>query len=195
MYLYLTMVELEFHAHNPWRTLRSEEVYESPWIKLTNHDVINPGGGSGTYSVVHFKNLALGVIALDENYNTWLVGQYRYPLNQYTWEIPEGGGDRNIDPLVSIQRELKEETGITANKWTHILDMHLSNSATDEFCKLYVAQDLQFGASHPEEDEDLRVIKIPFDELYQLVNNGTLTDSLTVAAVLKVKLLMLEGKL
>jgi hypothetical protein len=73
--------------------------------------------------------------------------------------------------------------------------MHLSNSATDEFCKLYVAQDLQFGASHPEEDEDLRVIKIPFDELYQLVNNGTLTDSLTVAAVLKVKLLMLEGKL
>jgi len=195
MYLYLTMVELEFHAHNPWRTLRSEEVYESPWIKLTNHDVINPGGGSGTYSVVHFKNLALGVIALDENYNTWLVGQYRYPLNQYTWEIPEGGGDRNIDPLVSIQRELKEETGITANKWTHILDMHLSNSATDEFCKLYVAQDLQLGASHPEEDEDLRVIKIPFDELYQLVNNGTLTDSLTVAAVLKVKLLMLEGKL
>lgn len=195
MYLSLTMAELEFPSHNPWQTLHSEEVYESPWIKLTKHDVINPGGGNGTYSVVHFKNLALGVIALDEDHNTWLVGQYRYPLNQYTWEIPEGGGDRNIDPLISIQRELKEETGITATTWTHILDMHLSNSATDEFCKLYVAQDLQFGAAHPEEDEDLRVIKIPFDELYQLVNKGILTDSLTVAAVLKVKLLLLEGKL
>jgi 8-oxo-dGTP pyrophosphatase MutT (NUDIX family) len=180
---------------NPWKTLKSEKVYDSPWIGLTKHDVTNPSGKPGTYSVIHFKNLAIGILPLDENYNTWIVGQYRYPINQYSWEIPEGGGDRAVDPLDSAKRELHEETGISAQKWTKIQELHLSNSASDEFCILYIAQDLTFGESEPEEDEQLEVRKIHFDELYKMVEAGEITDSLTVTIVLKTKLLMLSGKL
>ena len=139
--------------------------------------------------------MALGILPLDKDFNTWIVGQYRYPIKQYTWEIPEGGGKWDIAPLDSAKRELLEETGITANKWTKIQEMHLSNSASDEFCILYIAQDLSFGESEPEDDEQLEVRKLHFDELYKMVEVGKITDSLTVAIVLKTKLLILEGKL
>ena len=180
---------------NPWTTLTSEKVYDSPWIGLTKHDVLNPNGNPGTYSVVHFKNIAIGVLPLDKDHNTWIVGQYRYPIEQYSWEIPEGGGKRDVDPLDSAKRELLEETGITANKWTKIQEMYLSNSASDEFCILYIAQDLSFGESEPEDDEQLEVRKLHFDELYKMVVDGEITDSLTVTIVLKTKLLMFENKI
>lgn len=180
---------------NPWTTLTSDEVYDSPWISLTKHDVLNPNGNPGTYSVVHFKNIAIGILPLDKDYNTYIVGQYRYPLKQYSWEIPEGGGKIGVPVLDSAKRELHEETGITAGKWTQIQEIHLSNSATDEFGVLYVAQDLSFGESEPEDDEKLEVRKLHFDELYKMVENGEVTDGLSVTAVLKAKLLMLEGKL
>ncbi|MES2286336.1 MAG: NUDIX hydrolase [Bacteroidota bacterium] len=180
---------------NPWTTLTSEKIYDSPWIGLTKHDVLNPNGNPGTYSVVHFKNLAIGILPLDNDYNTWIVGQYRYPINQYSWEIPEGGGDHNVPALDSAKRELLEETGITANKWTKIQEVHMSNSASDEFGILYIAQDLSFGESEPEDDEQLVVRKIHFNELYKMVESGEITDSLTVITVLKAKLLMLEGKI
>lgn len=180
---------------NPWKTLSSEKVYDSPWIGLTKHDVLNPNGNPGTYSVVHFKNMAIGVLPLDQDLNTWIVGQFRYPINKYSWEIPEGGGKWDVDPLDSAKRELHEETGIHAKKWTKIQEMHLSNSASDEFCILYIAQDLTFGESEPEDDEQLEVRKLHFNELYAMVEKGEITDSLTVAAVLKAKLMMLEGKL
>lgn len=180
---------------NPWTTLTSEQVYDSPWISLTKHDVLNPHGNPGTYSVVHFKNMAIGILPLDEHYNTWIVGQYRYPINQYTWEIPEGGGQLDVSPLESAKRELLEETGITAQKWTKVQEMYLSNSASDEFCVLYIAQDLSFGESEPEDVEELAIRKLPFEELYKMVENGEITDSLTVTVVLKTKLMMLEGKI
>ena len=180
---------------NPWITLKSEQIFESPWIGLTYHDVLNPGGNPGTYSVVHFKNLAIGILPLDKDYNTWIVGQYRYPINQYSWEIPEGGGNLDVAPIVSAKRELLEETGITANKWTEIQTMHLSNSASDEFCFLYIAQDLSFGEAEPDDNEQLEMRKLHFDELYKMVESGEITDSLTVTTVLKTKILMLEGKI
>jgi len=180
---------------NPWTLLNKKEVYESPWISVSHHDVLNPAGNPGTYSVVHFKNLAIGVLPLDENNYTWIVGQYRYPFNMFTWEIPEGGGQLAIDPLESAKRELEEECGIIANKFTFIQHMQLSNSATDEKAYLYIAQGLTFTKSQPGEDEELHVKKIHFDELYELVLSGKVTDSLTVVTVLKAKLLMLEGKL
>lgn len=180
---------------NPWTTLKSEKIYDSPWIGLTKHDVLNPNGNPGTYSVVHFKNIALGVLPLDEQYNTWIVGQYRYPIEQYSWEIPEGGGNRDVEPLESAKRELLEETGITAKKWEKVQEMYLSNSASDEFCILYIAQDLSFGEAQPEDNERLEVRKLHFNELYQMVESGEVTDSLTVAIVLKAKIMMLEGKL
>ncbi len=191
----LTKKEYCKESENPWTTLKSEQIYDSPWIGLTKHDVLNPSGNPGTYSVIHFKNLAIGILPLDKDYNTWIVGQYRYPVNLYSWEIPEGGGKRDVAPLVSAKRELLEETGITANKWTKIQEMYLSNSASDEYCILYIAQELGFGEAQPEEDEQLEVRKLHFDELYKMVESGEITDSLTVAIVLKTKLLIIEGRI
>jgi ADP-ribose pyrophosphatase len=178
---------------NPWTTLKTECVYESPWVKVDKHDVLNPSGNPGEYSVIHFKNIALGILALDEDYNTWIVGQYRYALNQFSWEIPEGGGKLDVAPLESAKRELLEETGIQAQDWLMIQQMHLSNSVSDERAIIYLARNLSFGASQPEETEELHVKKLPFEELYQMVLKGEITDSMSVAGVLKTKLLMLEG--
>jgi 8-oxo-dGTP pyrophosphatase MutT (NUDIX family) len=181
------------NTNNPWKTLDKKKVYESPWISLEHHEVLNPAGNAGTYSVVHFKKLAIGILPLDEDYNTWIVGQYRYPMQCYTWEIPEGGGDRSVDPLESAQRELLEECGIMANDWKLIQQLQLSNSATDEVAYLYVAKGLSFTQSQPEETEQLTIRKIHFNELYAMVESGEITDSLTVATVLKAKLYILKG--
>ena len=181
--------------HNPWTILNEKEVYENPWIKLTEFDVLNPSGGKGLYGKVHFKNNAIGIIALDENLNTYLVGQYRFPLNKYSWEIPEGGGPLGIDLLESAKRELKEETGLVAAEWTKLLDLHLSNSVTDEFGCIFLARQLKQEEAMPEETEQLVVKKVPFEEAYAMVEQGKITDSLAVTAILKVKILLLEGKL
>lgn len=188
-------MHLPYKNENPWKITKTEEIYDTPWIKLVRHEVIHPSGNPGVYSVTHFKNLAIGVLPLDDENNTWLVGQYRFPLDKYSWEIPEGGGALDTSPVESAMRELKEETGITAKEFTEIQRMHLSNSATDELAILYIAKGLSFGEAQPEESEELNCIKIPFEEVYQKVLIGEITDSLTVAAVLKVKLLMLEGKI
>ncbi|WP_276345813.1 NUDIX hydrolase [Daejeonella sp. JGW-45] len=174
---------------NPWKTLSEKKIYENPWISLTESQVINPGGGTGIYGKVHFKNLAIGVVVLDEEYNTWLVGQYRYVPDQYSWEIPEGGGKLETDPLDSAKRELLEETGISAASWVEIQRMHLSNSVSDELAIIYLAQNLSFGDSDPEETEELSILKLPFKNAYKMVIDGEITDSMSVAAILKVKLL------
>lgn len=175
---------------NPWVTESTELVYDNPWIAVTNHQVIQPGGGKGIYGVVHFKNTAVGVVPLDEDNNVWLVGQYRYPHNAYSWEIPEGGGELGEDSIEAAKRELLEETGIIAQHWEKILEMDLSNSATDEKAVIYLARVLEFTAANPEDCEDLLIRKIPFEELYRRVLNGEIRDSLTVAATLRVKLLL-----
>ncbi|TDG35330.1 NUDIX hydrolase [Pedobacter changchengzhani] len=180
---------------NPWQTLNSDVRYDNNWINLTEHQVINPSGGNGIYGVVHFKNIAIGILPLDRDYNTWLVGQYRYPLNAYSWEIPEGGGVLGIDPLESARRELLEETGLSAKKWTEIQRMHLSNSVSDEFAIMYVATDLIEGIAMPEETEQLIVKKLPFNDAYAMVMNGVITDSMSVACILKAKIMMLNGSL
>lgn len=178
---------------NPWQTLSSDEKYNNNWIKVTEHQVINPSGGKGIYSEVHFKNIAIGVLPLDEEHNTWLVGQYRFPLKAYSWEIPEGGGPLGSDPELSAKRELVEETGLVANKLTEIQRMHLSNSVSDELAIIYLAQDLTQGDAEPEETEELQVIKVPFAKAYQMVMDGEITDSMSVAAILKVQLLLQKG--
>ena len=178
---------------NPWQTLTSEQKYENSWIKVTEHQVINPAGGRGIYGEVHFKNLAIGIIPLDEDQNTWLVGQYRYPLKAYSWEIPEGGGPLNEDPEYSARRELAEETGLTPGKLKEIQRMHLSNSVSDELAIIYLALDLTEGTSAPEETEDLQLIKVPFTKAYEMVMNGEITDSMSVAAILKVHIMLAKG--
>ncbi|HEY4194405.1 MAG TPA: NUDIX hydrolase [Mucilaginibacter sp.] len=180
---------------NPWQITSEKVVYDNPWIGLTEYQVINPSGNPGIYGKVRFKNFAIGVVPLDAEMNTYLVGQYRLVLDQYSWEIPEGGGSLAADPLESAKRELLEETGLKASRWTEIQRMHLSNSVTDELSIIYLAQDLQQFESEPEDTEQLVIKKVHFDEVYHMVCNGEITDSVTVAAVLKIKLMQLEGQL
>lgn len=180
---------------NPWKVLSTKTVHENPWIKVSSSEVLTHAGTKGEYSVVHFKNLAIGIIPLDEHYNTWIVGQYRFPLNKYSWEIPEGGGNPDVPALESAQRELLEETGITAQKWELIMEINTSNSATDEVAYIFVAKELNFGEAQPEETEQLQIKKIPFKELFQMVMNNEITDSLTVAGVMKLHYLIESGKI
>ena len=180
---------------NPWVTVESHKIYENNWIGLTEHQVINPSGGPGIYGEVHFKNLAIGILPLDENRNTWLVGQYRFPLKAYSWEIPEGGGPLGLPPLDSAKRELLEETGLTASHWTELQRMHLSNSVSNELAIIYIATGLTMGIAAPEETEELVLRKVPFDEAYAMVMDGRITDSMSVAAILKTSILIQEGKL
>jgi len=178
--------------NNPWKILSSEQLYENPWISLTEYQVINPGGGKGIYGKVHFKNRAVGIIPIDDEGNIYLVGQFRFVLDAYSWEIPEGGAPFSEDLLTSAKRELKEETGIEAGQWRKLLDIHLSNSVSDEVSTVYLATGLTFTDAAPEETEEIQVKKLPFEEAYQMVLNGEITDSLSIAGILRTKLLLQE---
>jgi 8-oxo-dGTP pyrophosphatase MutT (NUDIX family) len=180
---------------NPWVIEGEKQVYENPWITLTEYDVLNPAGNKGIYGKVHFKNMAVGIIVLDENLDTWLVGQYRFPLNAYSWEIPEGGCPVGEDPLEGAKRELLEETGLVASHWQVLFQMHLSNSVSDELAIIYLARGLTQQAAEPEETEQLLLKKIAFSEAYRMVEEGAITDSMSVATIIKIKLLLAEGKL
>ncbi|MBC6427079.1 MAG: NUDIX hydrolase [Ekhidna sp.] len=173
---------LELHE-NSWITHATREIYDNPWIRLTEHDVTNPGGGKSLYGKVHFKAFAIGIIPMDENNNTWLVGQHRYPLNEYSWEIPMGGGALDLPRLDSAKRELKEETGLSAAYWIELCKIHLSNSVSDEVGYAYLAQDLIQGETEFEETEKLDIRKISFQEVLKMTEKGEITDSLSVAAI------------
>ena len=179
----------------PWKRRSVSERYDNPWIRVEHHEVLTPRGNPGVYGVVHFKNLAIGVIPLDAQQNTWVVGQYRYPHRAYSWEIPEGGGPVGEDPLLSAQRELAEEVGLSARRWDLILEMELSNSVTDERCLIYLARDLEPCSAQPDETEELVVKRISFEELHEGVMTGQFTDSITVAGVLKLKRLLERGEI
>jgi 8-oxo-dGTP pyrophosphatase MutT (NUDIX family) len=172
-------------TQNPWKTVSSRPIYDNPWISVREDQVINPKGGNGIYGVVTFKNIAIGIIPVDDEGYTYLVGQYRYTLNEYSWEIPEGGGPIGIDPLDSAKRELKEETGFTADKWTNICTIHTSNSVTSEVGYLYLAQGLKDGESEPEDTEELQVKRVHLRDAVEMVMNNEITDSLSIAGILK----------
>jgi len=170
---------------NPWTTLTKKEIYDNPWIRVEEHQVINPGGGKNIYGKVSFKNYALGIIPIDEENNTWLVGQYRYTLNEYSWEIPMGGGPLSHNIVTEAKRELLEETGLEAEKYTRILKIHTSNSVTDEVGFIFLAEGLNQKDSNPEETEvDLKVKKIPIIEALAMIQQGEITDSISVAGLL-----------
>lgn len=179
---------------NPWQILAAKQVYDNNWIQVTEYDVINPNGGRGIYGKVHFKNLAIGVMVLDEEMNTYLVGQFRFPLNEYSWEIPEGGGAPDVEPLESAKRELLEETGLKAHNWQLLLKMHLSNSVCDEFAIIYLARGLEQHEAMPEDTEQLVIKKLPFEEAWQMVQAGKITDSMSVAAILQVKVMIMGDR-
>lgn len=182
-------------APSPWKKLSSEVKYENTWIRIIEDKVINPAGNPGIYGVVHFKTAAIAIIPLDEDNNTWIVGQYRYPLNSYEWEIVEGGCHEGSTPLETAKRELHEEVGLAAETYEMILEMQLSNSCTDELSYTYIARGITYIGEEPEEDEQFKIRKLPFEEVYQMVIRGEIRDGLSVGSILKAKALLDAGKI
>jgi ADP-ribose pyrophosphatase len=177
--------------YNPWTTTEKKIVYDNKWIQVEENIIIDPSGNDGIYGVVRPKNYAIAVLALDEEYNTWIVGQYRYTTNSYEWELPKGGcpiGEEG--PMEAGRRELKEETGITAKTWQRVLVSYLSNCFTDEISFSYVAKHLSFGESNPDGSEMLEVKKIKFDELVDFALNGQISCALSQATIFAVKIMI-----
>lgn len=178
----------------PWRRKSRETVYDNPWISLEHHEVLAPTGNDGIYGVVRFKNRAIGVLPISEDGDVWLVGQHRYPLDRYSWELPEGGGPLTEEPLNAAKRELLEETGVRAEHWSELAVFDISNSVTDEVAVCYLAWGLTDGdTQQADPTEDLDVRKVKFKTLLEMVMNGDITDSLTIIMVLKAHALALRG--
>ncbi|HEX6184069.1 MAG TPA: NUDIX hydrolase [Pyrinomonadaceae bacterium] len=167
---------------NPWEKVSTRVVYDNPWIRVREDEVVRPDGLPGIYGVVHFKNVAVGVLALEEGM-LYLVGQYRYPLERYSWEIPEGGCPEGEDPLQTARRELAEETGLRASRWTKMGEAHLSNSVSDELAVWFLAEGLEQGERSPEGTEKLQVRRVSLKDALRMVNSGEITDALSVLAI------------
>lgn len=179
----------------PWTVESDTVAYDNPWIRVNDCRVMRPDGAPGVYGVVHFKNLAVGVLPLHDDGTVPLVGQHRFPFDSYSWELPEGGGARDIAPIVSAQRELVEETGLTAQHWAPLVEFDLSNSVTDEKSVCFLAWGLSEGAADPDGDEILAHKRVSFSALHEMVLNGDISDSLTIIMVLKARALAEAGRL
>jgi 8-oxo-dGTP pyrophosphatase MutT (NUDIX family) len=176
---------------NPWKRLSRTVAYENPWVVVYHDEVVRPDGRPGLYGVVHYRNRAVAVVALDEQDRTLLVGQYRYTLDVYSWEVPEGGAAEGEELLAAARRELREETGYAADRWREIARLHLSNSVSDEEAVCFLATGLQAGAAEPEGTERLQVRWVPFAEALAMAGDGRITDALSVVALQRVALLRL----
>ncbi len=172
------------HKESPWKTLSTQPIYNNAWIKVEEHQVINPGGSNGIYGKVSFKNQAVGIIPIDADGNTWIVGQHRYTLNEWSWEIPMGGSPKKEDKIKTAKRELEEETGLVAGEITQLLQLHTSNSITDEQGFVYLATDLSNGVQFLEDTEkDIEVKKMPFKDVVEMAKNAEITDAISVAGI------------
>jgi 8-oxo-dGTP pyrophosphatase MutT (NUDIX family) len=172
----------------PWRRHTRRLAYENDWITVWHDVVTRPDGGAGVYGVVHFANLAAGVVVLDKADRLLLVGQYRYPLDAMSWEIPEGGVAASETALDGIARELREETGVEATGWRELARVHLSNSVSDEAGVVYAAIAVATGEASPEPTEQIEVRWVPFYEALAMTTDGRITDALSIIGIQRVAL-------
>lgn len=170
---------------DPYTVLERRFIYDSPWIRLREDRFRHRRGAEGRYAVCGFRRTACGVLALDDQDRVVLVGQWRYPLEAYSWEIPEGGGDAGESPFEAMRRELAEEAGLGARVWEPLAFFHPSNSSTEEEAFLFLATDLSPVEGHQaEDDEELLLHHEPFTDCLRRVLAGEITDSLTAMALL-----------
>lgn len=169
-----------------WKKLSSRVAWENDWMAVLEDEVVNPGGGRNLYGHIHFKSRAVAIVPIDDAGNTWLVGQTRYTLGEWSWELPMGGAPLDEEPLAAARRELKEETGLTAGDWSELMRLHTSNSITDESGIVYVARQLTEGDTAFEETEDLEVRKLPLEDAVEMARRGEITDAISVAALLRI---------
>lgn len=176
---------------NPWKTLSSKIVYKNPWITVREDSVIRPDGARGIYSVVETR-IAAGVVAMTPEKQIYLVGQYRYATNNYSWEIIEGGSDKTEDPMVTAKRELQEEAGLIANTWVPLgSKLHLTNCHSSEVAYLYLATDLKETKATPEGTEVLKIKTVPFEEALRMAMDGSITDAMSIIALHRIRALNL----
>lgn len=168
---------------NPWTVKKKTVRFETPWIRVVENEVIDPAGQPAMYGTVHFRHRAVGVLAIDDEGYTWLVGQHRFPIDRYSWEIPEGGAKEGEDLLAAAQRELEEETGMRARRWTRWFETTLSNSVTDEHATVFLAQELEPGVAKPDATERLRVHRLPLRDAFALLQEGKIEDVISVATL------------
>jgi 8-oxo-dGTP pyrophosphatase MutT (NUDIX family) len=179
----------------PWTIVSRYAAYNNRWIQVTHHEVITPAGTTGVYGTVHYKNIAIGIVPVDADGYTYLVGQHRFPMDSYSWEIPEGGGMLEVPPVESAARELQEETGLTALRWQKLRECDLSNSVSDERAIAFLAWDLSHGTASPELTEELIIQRIPLSKAFQMVTEGQIRDALSVLSLQAVQLMHVQGRL
>jgi len=172
---------------NPWKTLSRETVYTNPWMSVREDKVIRPDGHEGIYGVVETR-IATGVVALTPQIEVVLVGQYRYTMEAYSWEIVEGGADSGEEPMVAAQRELQEEVGLTASEWLPLGgEIHLSNCISSEIGFLYVARGLSETEASPDGTEVLQVKTVPLLEALRMVDDGEIKDAMSIIGLMRVE--------
>jgi 8-oxo-dGTP pyrophosphatase MutT (NUDIX family) len=178
----------------PW-VRRSRRIgYENPWITVWHDEVDRPDGSPGIYGVVHFANLAVGVVVVDDHARVLLVSQHRYTLDAMSWEIPEGGVPPGESPLDGAKRELREETGVEADDWRELVRFHLSNSVTDEAGVVFAAHAVAHGEASPDPSEDIAIRWVPWSETLAMIDDGAITDAMTILGIHRLALERAAGR-
>jgi ADP-ribose pyrophosphatase len=180
---------------DPFTIIASKIAYENAWIKVEHQEIIRPDGAPGVYGIVHFANRAVAVLPLEANGDVWLVGQWRRPLNAWSWEIPEGGVPFDEDLEAGARRELEEEAGLIAGTFLKVLEFDTSNCVTDEVGTSYIAYDLTQGTLAPDPTEVLSLRRVHFTDLLAEIDQGLIRDGPTLATVLRAHQLALTNRL